>query len=106
MSAYSRTHDPEPDQCGVRADNRRQDLLCDRRDHRQDDEGDFKEVQKERQEKDEQVDEDQESPDAAGQGRKHMLEPDAARDAQEHHGETGRAIRMNTTMVVIRMVVS
>src|SRR5262249_52870779 len=75
----------------IRTDDRRQNLLRDRRDHRQDDEGDLEEVEEERHEEDEDVHEDQETPDAAGQGGQEMLQPDAAGDAEEHHREAGRS---------------
>src|SRR5262249_16583902 len=45
----------------------------------------------ERQEEDEQVDEDQEAPGAAGHRGQHVLEPHAAGYAEEDHREAGRS---------------
>ena len=103
------THSMTPNQISAASGptTGRQDLLRDRRDHRQDDEGDLEEVEEERQEEDEQVDEDQEAPDAAGQGGQHDVPartpPETPRNTTEKQVEP---IRMNTTIVVMRMVVS
>src|SRR5215813_1623667 len=81
----------EPDQGGISTNDRSQHLLCDRRNHRNDDEGNFKEVEEESQEENKKIDEHEKAPCAARQGRKHILQPVRAIDAHEHDRETGRA---------------
>jgi hypothetical protein len=94
-------HDAEPNQGSIGANHGCQQLLRDRRYHRQDDESDLEEVEKERDKEDEQVDEDQKSPHATWQGCQEVLEPNTAIAAEKQVDP----IRMKVTMQVIRMVV-
>jgi hypothetical protein len=60
-----------------------------RRDHRQNDERDLEEIEKECQKEDEKVDKRQKSPHPARQGQQHVLKPSVAIDAEKDDGEAG-----------------
>ena len=70
----------EPDQVNA-------ELLGHWRQQRHDDEGDFKEVEEECQDKHHQVDGNQKPKLAAGQSGKQMLHPDIAVHAAKHQGK-------------------
>src|SRR5262245_15504043 len=79
----------KPNQRRIRANDRSQYFLCNWRNHRYDDEGNFKEIEEECQEENEQIDEYQKAPCATRQGREHILQPARAIDAHEHDRKAG-----------------
>ena len=83
-------HHPEPDQRRIFADDGCQQRLGNRGQQRHDDEDDLEEIEKERDEEHEQVDEDQEAPHATGQITQQVFKPAPAIDALEHDGKARR----------------
>src|SRR4029434_7097569 len=70
----------EPDQVNAK-------FISRGRQHRDNDEGDFKEIQEEGDNEYEDVDENREANASAGQGRQHVFNPDLATDALKHEAE-------------------